>query len=186
MVPGVDMSDKKLWPREDVTIGVERMMRFCLLAQMLYKCHGGKTTVLPLHLTRFGTLLLETTSFLYSLFEERSDSINLVRLWQEFDHPFVKDLHEHATRLDPFKEEMKFLRSRLGFHGSLTRSHEKGGLGAFDIDSGRAQALACLTKDMQRLFLLMIGWYIKKIESDTYPSEMMWKEFAAEMNEIVG
>lgn len=179
------MSVKEPWPREDVTISVERMMRFCLLADTLFKCHKDKTTVLPLHLTRFSTLLLETTSFLYSLFEESSDAINLVLLWQEFDNPFVTDLQEHATRFDLFKKEIKLLRNRLGFHGSLTRSHEKVGLGVFDIDSGRAQALADLTKDMKKLFLRMIGWYMTKMESDTHPSEMMWKEFAAEMNRTV-
>ena len=60
-----------------------------------------------------------------------------------------------------------------------------GGLGIFDVDSGRVQELADLTKDMKRLFLRMIGWYMTKMESDTYPSEMMWKEFAAEMNRTV-
>lgn len=179
------MCDKRSWPREEVTISVERMMRFCLLAEILFKCHKDKTTVLPLHLTRFGTLLIETASFLYSLFDERSDSIDLVRLWKEFNHPFVKDLQQHSTRLDPFKEDSKLVRNRLGFHGSVTRSHEMGGLGIFDVDSGRVQELADLTKDMKRLFLRMIGWYMTKMESDTYPSEMMWKEFAAEMNRTV-
>jgi hypothetical protein len=139
-----------------------------------------------LHLTRFGTLLIETASFLHSLFEERSDSINLVRLWQGFDHPFAKELQEHAARLDPFKEDLKHVRHRLGLHGSLTRSHEKFGLGIFDVKDGRAQALADLTRDMKKLFLRMIGWYMTKMESDTtHPSEMMWKEFAAEMNRTV-
>ena len=65
--------------REDVTISVERMMRFCYLVEMQLKCAAGETKILPLHLTRFGTLLIETSSFLYSLFEERGDSINLIR-----------------------------------------------------------------------------------------------------------
>ncbi len=140
------MSVEEPWPREDITISVERMMRFCQLAEMLFKCSNKTSTVLPLHLTRFGTLLIETASFLHSLFEERSDSINLVRLWQGFDHPFTKDLQGHATRLDAFKEDLKLVRHRLGFHGSLTRSHEKAGLGIFDMESGRARTFAHLTE----------------------------------------
>jgi hypothetical protein len=177
------MSDKEMWPREDVTISVERMMRFCQLAEMLFKCSDKTTTVLPLHLTRFGTLLIETASFLHSLFEERPDSINVVRLWQGFDHPFTKDLHEHATRLDAFKEDLKLVRHRLGFHGSLNRSREKDGLGIFDVESGRAPRFARLTRDLQGLFLRMIDWYMKKLECDTYPSETMWREFTSDMKE---
>ena len=43
--------------REDVMISVERMMRFCYLVEMQFKCAAGETKILPLHLTRFGTLL---------------------------------------------------------------------------------------------------------------------------------
>ena len=177
------MSDEKSLPREDVTISVERMMRFCQLAEMLFKCSDKTNTVLPLHLTRFGTLLIETASFLHSLFEERSDSINLVRLWKGFEHPFAEDLQEHATRLDAFKEDLKLVRHRIGFHGSLTRSHEKGGLGIFDVESGRAKTFSRLTSDMQMLFLRMIGWYMKKLNCDTHPSETMWREFTSDMKE---
>jgi len=105
----------------------------------------------------------------------------LVRLWQGFDHPFAKDLQEHATRLDAFKEDLKHVRHRIGFHGSLTRSHEKAGLGIFDVESGRAHTFARLTGDMQVLFLRMISWYMKKLRSDTHPSETMWREFISDM-----
>lgn len=183
IVSGAHMSDGESLPLEDVTISVERMMRFCQLAEMLFKCADKPTTVLPLHLTRFGTLLIETASFLYSLFDDRPDSTNLVRLWKEFDHPFTKDLQAHATRLAPFKEDLKLVRNRLGFHGSLTRSHEQGGLAMFDVESGRAKTFARLTRDMQILFLRMILWYMKKLDSETHPSETMWREFTSDMKE---
>jgi hypothetical protein len=176
------VSDLKSGLREDVTISVERMMRFCYLARMQSECAAGDTKALPLHLTRFGTLLLETSSFLYSLFEDREDSINLLRVWQGFDHPFSNELQDYSTRLSSFKEELKLVRDRLGFHGSLTRSHERAGLGVFDVDSSRARDFARLVRDMQQLFLRMIAWYIERMDSSVHPPEM-WKEF---LNELRG
>ncbi|MBI4001057.1 MAG: hypothetical protein HY348_04660 [Nitrospira defluvii] len=156
------------------------MMRFCYLAQMQFECAAGDTKALPLHLTRFGTLVLETASFLYSLFEDRPDSIDLVRVWRSFDHPFGNELQDSVTRLSPFKDELKLVRNRLGFHGSLSRSHERAGLGIFDVDSGRAHDFARLVRDMQQLFLRMIAWYMKGMDISTRPAEM-WNEFVNEL-----
>jgi hypothetical protein len=175
------MSDPRSELREDVTISVERMMRFCYLAEVQFECAGGDTKVLPLHLTRFGTVLVETSSFLYSLFEDRSDSIDLLRVWQGFDHPFGNELQDYSSRLCPFKEELKLVRDRLGFHGSLTRSHEGAGLGIFDVDSSRGRDFARLVMDMQRLFLRMIAWYIKnRMDTSAHPAEIL-KEFCNEL-----
>ena len=174
------MSDSESGTREDVTISVERMIRFCYFAEMQFECADGERKILPLHLTRFGTLVLETASFLYSLFEDRSDSINLLRVWRGFDHPFANDLQEHATRLDPFKGELKLVRDRVGFHGSLTRGHERGGLGVFDVNSGRARDFARLVRDLQQLFLRMIAWHMKGMDSTARPAEM-WQEFVTEL-----
>jgi hypothetical protein len=140
------VSDPQSSLPEDVTISVERMMRFCCLVQMQFECAAGKANVLPLHLTRFGALLIEMSSFLYSLFDHRRDSINLLRVWQGFDHPFGNELQDYSTRLTPFKEDLKLVRDRLGFHGSLTRSHEGAGLGVFDVDSGRARVFFALSE----------------------------------------
>jgi hypothetical protein len=165
---------------EDLTISVERMMRFCHLAQMQFETAAGSTKLLPLHLTRFGALVLETSSFLYSLFEDRPDSINLVQVWRGVDHPFGNDLQDCVRRLDPFKEELKLLRNRLGFHGSLSRSQERDGLGIFDVDSGRARDFARLVRDMQQLFLRMIAWYMKGMDASLHPAEL-WNEFVNEL-----
>ena len=118
------MSTPKTRHDEDVTISVERMIRFCYLAQMQSEYAAHETMTLQLHLTRFGTLLVESSSFLYSLFDDREDSTNLLRLWQGFDHPFSNELQDYSTRLCPFMEELKLVRNRLGFHGSLTRRKE--------------------------------------------------------------
>lgn len=176
----VGVSEPKGELREEVTISVERMMRFCYLAQMQFESCVGETKTLPLHLTRFGTLVLETASFLYSLFEDRADSINLVRVWHGFDHPFGEDLENLVLRLSPFSDELKLVRNRLGFHGSLSRSHERVGLGIFDVASGRARDFADLERDMQRLFLRMIAWYMKGIDISRCPAEM-WQEFVGEL-----
>ena len=174
------MSDKENRLREDVVISVERMMRFCHLAQMTFEYASGDTKALPLHLTRFGVLVFETASFLYSLFEDRRDSINLLNVWQGFDHPFSDELQNYVTRLSPFKKELRLVRNRVGFHGSLNRSHERAGLGIFDVDSSHARAFARLVRDMQQLCLRMIAWYMERMDSSTRPAEM-WKEFVAEM-----
>jgi len=166
--------------REDLTISVERMMRFCYLAQMQFEHAAGDTKALPVHLTRFGTLVFETSSFLYSLFEDRPDSINLVRVWQGFAHPFGDELQDCVRRLDPFKQELKLVRNRLGFHGSLNRSHERAGLGIFDVDSGSARDFARLVRDMQQLFLRMIAWCMKGMDGSLHPAEM-WNEFVNEL-----
>jgi hypothetical protein len=165
---------------EDVGISVERMIRFCYLAKMLFEYTPGDTKTLPLHLTRFGTLLFETASFLYSLFEDKRDSINLSNVWRGFDHPFGEELQDCVRRLGPFKEELRFVRNRVGFHGSLNRSRERSGLGIFDVDSSRAHDFARLIGDMRKLFLHMIEWYMKGMDESARPGEM-WKEFVAEM-----
>lgn len=174
------MNDPRSRLREDVTISVERMMRFCHLAQMQLECAPGDTKILPLHLTRFGTLVLETASFMYSLFEDRQEAINLLDVWQDFDHPFGQELRNCVTRLDPFKEELKLVRNRVGFHGSLSRNHERAGLGIFDVGSSRARDFVRLLRDMQQLFLRMIAWYMEGMDSSARPGEM-WKEFVAEL-----
>ena len=165
---------------EDVAISVERMMRFCHLTEMTFEYAADDNKVLPLHLTRFGVLVFESASFLYSLFEERRDSINLVNVWQGFEHPFNDDLQAFVKRLNPFKEELKLVRHRVGFHGSLNRSCERAGLGIFDVDSSRARDFSRLILDMQQLSLRMVAWYMKRMKNSQMPDEM-WKEFIAEM-----
>jgi hypothetical protein len=174
------VSDPKGGLGEDLTISVERMMRFFYLSEMLFECAEGDAKVLPVHLTRFGTLLLETSSFLYSLFEDRVDSINLMRIWQGFEHPFSNQLQDYSARLSPFKQELKLVRDRLGFHGSLTRSHEEAGLGVFDVGSGRASEFTCLVSDMRQLFRRMIAWYMEGMDGSVRPNEL-WKEFVVEV-----
>jgi hypothetical protein len=104
----------------------------------------------------------------------------LLKVWQGFDHPFGEELQKCATRLDPFKEELKLVRNRVGFHGSLSRCHERAGLGIFDVDSSRARDFACLLRDMQQLFLNMIAWYMEGMDISMRPDEM-WEEFVAEL-----
>ena len=174
------MSEPQSKPREDVDISVERMMRFCILKQMLSECASGGTKTLPLHLTRFGVLLFESASFLYSLFDDRRDSINLLKVWQDFDHPFGEKLQECVKILTPFKKELRLVRHRVGFHGSLNRNLERDGLRIFDVDSKRAHNFFRLMRDMEQLFLCMIAWYLKGMDESARPGEML-KEFVAEL-----
>jgi len=165
---------------EKVTISVERMMRFCYLAQMLFEYTPYGTNVLPIHLSRFGTMVFETSSFLYSLFEDTENSINLLEIWQGFDHPFGDELQKFAKKLEPFKDELRLVRNRVGFHGSLNRSRERAGLDIFDFESPRAREFARLVRDMRSLSLKMIEWYIKRMNKAARPSEI-WQEFMTEL-----
>jgi hypothetical protein len=79
-----------------------------------------------------------------------------------------------------YKEELKLVRNRVGFHGSLSRSRERAGLGIFDVDSSRARDFAQLIREIQQLFLRMIAWYIRKMDSSACPAELL-REFANEL-----
>ena len=161
-------------------ISVERMIRFCYLVEMQFEYSALGTPGLPVHLTRFGTLLIESSSFLYSLFDHRKDSTNLLRIWQGFDHPFKTELQAYSTRLEPFKVELKCVRNSFGFHGSLYRSKEKAGLSIFDVNSGRAQDFFRAVGEGKQLFLRMIDWSIEGMDESERPAEL-WREFMAEM-----
>jgi hypothetical protein len=165
---------------EDVTISVERMIRFCYLAEMQFEYSAHGTKILPLHLTRFGTLALETASFLHSLFEDSDNAINVLHVWQGFDHPFSGDLQSLAGRLGAFKEDLRLVRNRVGFHGSLNRSRERAGLSIFDVQSSRARDFVRLVRDIQQLFLRMIAWYVEGMDKSAQPAEI-WREFVSEM-----
>ncbi len=47
---------------EKVQISVERMMQFCYIVQMEFEYAHHKTTLLPVHLTRFGTMLFQASA----------------------------------------------------------------------------------------------------------------------------
>ncbi len=68
------MDERTIHVGEEVTISVERMIRFCYLAEMESEYVPYQTSVLEVHLTRFGTMVFETASFLYSLFEDTENS----------------------------------------------------------------------------------------------------------------
>jgi hypothetical protein len=165
---------------QQVTISVERMMRYCYLAQMTLEYAPYEPTALKTHVTRFGTMVFETASFLYSLFDDTNNSINLPKVWRGFDHPFDKELEEIVKRLEPFKNELRLVRNRIGFHGSLNRGHEAAGLGIFDVESQRGRDFVGLTRDTQILATKMIKWYIDRMDKSARPDEI-WNEFWVEL-----
>ena len=145
---------------ERVTISVERMIRFCHLADLTHGLSSSDPEPAwpPLHLTPFGTMMTLTRSFLFSLFEERQDSINLPRVWSGFDHPFDEELNAIDLRLHPLKESLRLIRNRFDFHGSLSRAHEGAG---FDLywDLELSADLFGLMGDCRGLFERMIRWF---------------------------
>ena len=124
------MGDQESRLPDAVTISVERMIRFCHLADLTHSLSSSEPEPdwPPLHLTPFGTMMTLTGSFFFSLFEDRNDSINLRRIWSGFDHPFEEDLEAVELRLEPFRDSLRLIRNRFDFHGSLNREHERAGL----------------------------------------------------------
>jgi len=151
------MDEETILLPESVTISVERLIRFCHLAQMTMEQKDPEMSRLPTHLTRFGTLITLTCSFLYSLFDKRDDSTNLLRIWDGFDHPFHQKLAAIAEKLEPFKDDLFKVRSRYDFHGSLSRSHEAEGFEIFQDSTVRH--LFEIVHEMKQLAVEMIVWY---------------------------
>jgi len=166
---------------DELTISVERMIRFCYLAKMTDEYAHYGADVLPLHLTRFGTMFFETTSFLYSLFDDRQDFTNLLKIWHGFKHPFDKELEEFVKKLEPFKKELQFVRNRIGFHGSLNRAHEGAGLGIFDVKSQRGREFLLIIHDTKNLAVKMIKWFVdERMDKAARPDEI-WHAFGLEL-----
>jgi len=140
-----------------------------------------EVAALPIHLSRFGTMLFQTAGFLYSLFDDRKDSTNLLRIWKGFDHPFNNELQNFYKKLSPFKNDLKSVRNSIAFHGSLTRSREKAGLSIFDIESPRGSEFAGLISDMLNLALKMIMWHVERMNEADQPMKI-WQEFDVELN----
>jgi len=165
---------------EALTISVERMIQFCYLAQIMQENTATEARDLPFHLTRLGVLLFQTASFLYSLFDDTKDSTNLLKIWRGVEHPYRDDLQQFAKKLKPFKKELSLVRNRIGYHGSLTRNHEKAGLGIFDVESSRGKDFAHCIQDMRQLALRMISWYMSSMDESKRPREF-WHEFMVEL-----
>lgn len=173
------MDETSLQLPEAVTISVEHLIRFCYLVQMTMEQPDPQHSPLPTHLTRFGTLLLDTCSFLYSLFEDRTDSIHLARVWAGFDHPFYDALTAIENRLQPFKPQLKLVRDRYGFHGSLSRTREAEG---FDIlQDPLARDLCTLIHDVKQLAVHMIAWHLGHMPRDHAERIALLAAFEAEL-----
>lgn len=169
---------------ESVEISVERMIRFCYLATITHKIsHHASTPGLATEITMFGTLVIDTASFLYSLFDDQKGSINLPKIWQGFDHPFEKDLQVIVTQMQPLKHDLQLVRHRLGFHGSLARKAESEGLRLFDIDSGRSVEFISIMSAMAKSAGRMILWFCSKTKNTDGKLNMKtYKAFATELD----
>jgi hypothetical protein len=161
------MDEVPIFLSEAVTISVERMMRFCYIAQMaleLAEEQNENDTAAQFppkwqHLTRWGTLQTLTGSMLYSLFDRRTNSTNLLRDWTEFDHPFRQALEEMEKRLQPFMGDLCKVRSSYDFHGNLTQAHQAEGFSIYQ-DPQRSQALLRIVHAMKQLAVNMIVWHM--------------------------
>ena len=154
--PGSDQEERL---PDSVTISVERKIRFGHLVDLAaeYSSPDPVPEDPPLHLTRFGTLLTLSVSFMYSLFETRADSINLLRIWSGFDNPFREDLRRFDASLDPYRANLKLVRDRFDFHGSISREREGEGFDAYEPEE--AKDLFRIVADFRDLCARMIDWF---------------------------
>lgn len=154
------MDEEPIQLPESVAISVERMIRFCHLAQMTIEQKDPASSRLPIHLTRFGTLMTLTCSFLYSLFDKRhDDSTNLLSIWSGFEHPFDQELEAIAKKLEPFKDDLFKVRSRYDFHGSLSHAHEAEGFRIFQISE--VHTLFEVVHEMKQLADKMVVYTVR-------------------------
>ena len=165
---GDSTRDEEVRLPDPVTISVERMIRFGHLADLAFE-HSSPSDPAPedppLHLTRFGTLMTLSLSFLFSLFEEEANSMNVRRVWLGFDHPFGERIKELENRLEGFREPLRLVRNRYDFHGSLSRAREVAGFSIYQ-DLGQARELFRLAGDARRLFQEMTNWFVALPKED--------------------
>lgn len=82
------------------------------------------------------TLMFVLYAFFYSLVEDSADSVNAFRLWRlRFPEEEAAIAHVEA-QISPFVDKLRVFRNRIGFHGSLSRSHEAKGFDVFIQHSG--------------------------------------------------
>jgi hypothetical protein len=167
---------------EAVAISVERMMTFCYFVEMETEYRPLSESALPPNLTRFGAMVFQSASFLYSLFDENRSSTNLLKVWKGIDHPFEDELKAFERKLVPFKDDLRKTRHRIGFHGNLARNNEREGLNLFiNIDNPRVSEFVRLLWEMRNLAVKMIDWYIRKKFGESENANKLLSAFVTEL-----
>jgi hypothetical protein len=82
------------------------------------------------------TMMLMLYAYFYSLIEDSSDGLNGFRVWREHFPEEEQAIVAVEAVINPFKDELRLFRNRLGFHGSRSREHESRGFELFAKSSG--------------------------------------------------
>jgi hypothetical protein len=75
-------------------------------------------------------------AYFYSLIEDSSDGLNAFRIWREHFPEEERAIAAIEALVNPFKDDLRHFRNRLGFHGSRSRKHEARGFDLFANSSG--------------------------------------------------
>jgi hypothetical protein len=154
------MADK-LTPDEELSIYVERMMRFLHLLRihdLVFQLPDDAPANAPQAGVHW-TMLSVVYSFFYSLIEETKGSIDFFRIWKTREPTYSSELDTLEARIAPYRDALRLFRNRFGFHGSTTRAHEAGGLQLLDAD---AKELWAIILDLRNLSTKLIAAGLKR------------------------
>jgi hypothetical protein len=90
-----------------------------------HSIHGPRTTIMFI-----------LYAYFYSLIEDSSDGLNAFRIWREHFPEEERAIAAIEALVNPFKDDLRHFRNRLGFHGSRSRNHEARGFDLFANSSG--------------------------------------------------
>jgi hypothetical protein len=82
------------------------------------------------------TLMFMLYAYFYSLIEESNDGLNAFRIWRRHFPEEEAAIAAVEKIVQPFRNDLRLFRNRLGFHGSRSRAHESSGFDLFANHSG--------------------------------------------------
>jgi hypothetical protein len=148
-------------PDEELSIYVERMMRFLHLLRihdLVLRLADDASANAPqagLHMTMIGVVY----SFFYSLIEDDQKSVNFFRIWRAREPDYSSELDKLEARIAPHVKDLRLFRNRFGFHGSVTRAKEASG---FQLLNADAKELWAIILDLRNLSTKLIAARLRR------------------------
>ena len=134
----------------ELSILVERTARFIQLLRihLMVLTHDQDAARSEPSITMSGTMLSVVYSFFYSLIERGPKCLDFFRIWSDRRPEFSQKLSALAAEVEPFREALRLHRNRIGFHGSVSRDHERDGYAIFELDAQRLLMVMLAVRDL--------------------------------------